>query len=89
MSFQWDPRKSRANLGKHKVAFADAVGVFEDPRAVTIDDPHAREERYVTMGLDLLGRVLVVSWTPRGHQIRVISARPATRRERADYEGTD
>lgn len=87
VSFQWDPRKARINLGKHKVAFADAVGVFDDPQSITIDDPHPREERYVTIGLDLLGRILVVCWTPRGNEIRLISARPAARRERVDYEG--
>jgi uncharacterized protein len=62
------------------------VGVFEDPGATTIDDPHPKEERYVTIGLDLLGRVLVVCWTPRGSQIRLISARQAARSERLDYE---
>ena len=86
MPFQWDPRKARANRDKHRVAFADAVGVFEDPRAITIDDPHPKEERYVTIGLDLLGRVLVVCWTPRGSQIRLISARQAARSERLNYE---
>jgi uncharacterized DUF497 family protein len=87
--FQWDPRKSGANQRKHKIAFGDAVGVFEDPRAITIDDSHPTEERYVTIGLDLLGRVLVVSWTPRGDRIRLISARRSTQRERVAYEGND
>ena len=50
VSYQWDPVKARANQAKHGVAFADAVGVFEDPRAVTIDDPHPDEDRYVTIG---------------------------------------
>jgi hypothetical protein len=72
-----------------KVAFADAVGVFEDPHAITMDDPNPTEDRYVTLGLDFLGRLLVVCWTPRGDDIRIISARPATRRERADYDGGD
>ncbi|MFZ5893628.1 MAG: BrnT family toxin [Myxococcota bacterium] len=87
MAFQWDPRKARSNLAKHKIAFADAVGALEDPRAITLDDPHPREDRYLTLGLDLLGRLLVVSWTPRDEDIRIISARRATSRERADYEG--
>lgn len=86
MTFQWDPRKAKSNRSKHKVAFADATAVFEDPSAVTIDDPHPTEERYVTVGLDALGRFIVVSWTPRGGDIRLISARPATKAERADYE---
>jgi hypothetical protein len=89
VTFQWDPRKARANVGKHRVTFADAVGVFDDPQSLTLDDPHPKEERYVTIGLDLLGRVVVVCWTPRGNEIRLISARPATRRERVEYERKD
>ena len=86
MIFQWDPRKAKINRAKHKVSFADALGVFEDPRAITIDDPHLDEDRYVTIGLDPLGRLLVVSWTSRNSEIRLISARLAMRRERLDYE---
>jgi len=89
VGFQWDPKKARRNLTKHKVSFAHALGAFEDPRAITVDDPHPTEERYVTIGLDLLGRLVVVSWTPRRDDIRIISARPATRPERTDYEGND
>jgi uncharacterized protein len=85
VAFQWDPRKARANVAKHGVAFADAVGVFEDPGAVTIDDPHPDEQRFVTMGLDFLGRLLVVCWTLRDDDIRVFSARTATAVERATY----
>jgi uncharacterized protein len=85
VSFQWDREKARTNLEKHGVDFADAVGVFEDPRARTVEDPHPNEERFVTLGLDLLGRVLVVVWTPRDDEIRIISARAATRRERHQY----
>jgi len=84
--FQWDPDKARANLRKHRVDFADAIGVFEDPRALTRDDPHPREERAVTLGLDLLGRLLVVSWTWRDEDIRIISARPASRSETRQYQ---
>jgi uncharacterized DUF497 family protein len=86
VSFQWDPSKAALNRRKHRVDFADAVGVFEDPHAITQDDPHPKEPRYVTMGLDTLGRVLVVSWTGRGELIRLISARPASPRERRLYE---
>ena len=53
MSYRWDPAKARANRAKHGVGFADAVGVFEDPRAVTLDDPHPDEARYVTIGLEV------------------------------------
>lgn len=86
VSFQWDPRKAASNLEKHGVDFADAVAVFEDPRALTMPDHHLDEERFVTLALDSLGRVLVVSWTPRDDDIRMISARKATRRERRQYE---
>jgi uncharacterized protein len=89
VAFQWDPKKARTNLAKHGVSFAHSVGVFEDSHSITIDDPHPVEERYVTIGLDLLGRLLVVIWTPRDDDIRLISARLATRSERTDYEGNN
>ena len=86
VGFEWDERKARANLRKHKVDFADAATVFEDDRAVTVSEEHAEEERYVTVGIDALGRVLVVVYAIRGERIRIISARRPTRRERAEYE---
>jgi uncharacterized protein len=86
VSFQWDPAKARANLRKHRVDLADATAVFDDPSALTRDDPHPREERFVTLGLDALGRLLVVSWTPRGDDVRIIPARPATRAETQQYQ---
>ena len=84
--YQWDPAKARTNRRKHGVSFADAIGVFEDVRAMTRNDPHPREERFVTLGLDLLARLLVVSWTSRDDEIRIISARKATRHEQLQYE---
>jgi uncharacterized protein len=86
VTFQWDPDKARANLRKHRVDFADAATVFEDPRALTRDDPHPREERFVTLGIDALGRLLVVSWTSRDDEFRIISARRASRPEARQYE---
>lgn len=86
VTFQWDPEKARTNLRKHRVDFADAVTVFEDSRALTRDDPHPREERFVTLGLDALGRLLVVSWTSRDDEFRIISARRANRAETRQYE---
>ena len=59
VSYQWDPAKARSNRAKHGVGFADAVGVFEAPRAVTIDDPHPDEDQYV----DNRGRL---SWSGTG-----------------------
>ena len=85
VSYQWDPEKAKSNRLKHGVDFADCVGVFEDPRALTMSDPHLKEERFVTIGLDLLGRVLVVSWTQRREEIRIISARKANRQEIRQY----
>lgn len=86
MGFQWDPAKARANLRKHGVDFADAVGVFDDPLALTARDPGLTEERMLSLGQDVLGRVIVVSWMWRGKEIRLISARRATPRERRRYE---
>jgi uncharacterized protein len=87
VSFQWDRQKAASNLNKHGVDFADAATVFDDPHALTMPDPHPDEERFVTLALDSLARVLVVSWTQRDDEIRLISARKATRRERRQYEG--
>jgi uncharacterized DUF497 family protein len=85
MAFQWDPDKAQENLRKHGVAFADAVGAFEDPRALTRDDPRPSEERFLTLGLDLLGRIVLVNWTWRGDNSRLISARKASPGERSLY----
>lgn len=87
MNYQWDPVKASANVKKHGVEFADAVGVFDDPGALTIEDPDSEgEQRFLTLGLDFLGRLLVVAYTYRGDAIRVISARKATRKEISIYE---
>lgn len=86
MVFEWDESKSRVNRRKHGVDFADAATVFEDERAVTIADENPDEERYATIGVDAAGRPLVVIYTTRGERIRIISARRATRRERAEYD---
>lgn len=86
--FEWDPTKAATNYRKHGVHFADAVGVLSDDFALTIEDASTTEERFKTLGLDFLGRVLVVVYTYRGDTIRLISAREATARQRAVYEGT-
>ena len=87
MEFEWDPRKSAANLRKHGVAFSDAVTVLSsDDRAITIfDEAVGDEERYITIGADAPGRVLVVVYTLRGSKVRIISARRANKRERGEY----
>jgi uncharacterized DUF497 family protein len=87
MHCEWDPAKARTNLAKHGVHFADAASVLEDDRALTIRDPDSdEEERWITIGRDLLSRILVVVYTWRGETARLISARPATPRETRQYE---
>ena len=81
-------RKAATNLLKHGIDFADAVTALEDETAITIVDEHTDEERFITIAMDALGRVLVVVYTWRGPDvIRLISARNATRHERQQYEG--
>ena len=87
--FEWDSRKAAENRRRHGVSFEDAVTAFADPLAVTVTDPDhssAAERRYILVGRSVRGRLLVVSHAERGTAIRIISARPATRREREQYE---
>ena len=88
MDFEWDPDKAEVNERKHGVTFAEAMSVFGDTLSVTAYDPkHADDEdRFLTMGRSVDGRLLIVSHTDRDESIRIISARVATRRERKDYE---
>ncbi|MEM6840205.1 MAG: BrnT family toxin [Cyanobacteria bacterium P01_H01_bin.121] len=86
MVYQWNRDKAAINLRKHGVDFTDAVSAFSDDLAITIPDERFDEERFVTIGLDAFSRVLVVVYTLRGDEIRVISARKATRQERRQYE---
>ncbi len=90
MEFAWDARKAATNLLKHGVSFEEAVTAFYDPLSLTIDDPdHVEEELcFVLIGMSSRGSLLVVVHTDSGEQIRVISARPATRHERWTYEET-
>ncbi|MGB4781826.1 BrnT family toxin [Candidatus Methylomirabilis sp.] len=83
----WDPAKAEANVRKHGIRFADAEGVLFDPNTLTEEDEHLEDEqRFVSIGLDPVGRLLVVVYTFRGEDIRLISARRATRQERRAYE---
>jgi uncharacterized DUF497 family protein len=87
--FHWDPAKARGNLKKHGVSFEEAATVFGDPLSLTIVDPEhssAAETRLLILGQATSGRLLVVAHTESGDDIRLISARLATRRERRDYE---
>ena len=88
LKFEWDENKAGSNLAKHGVSFAEATTVFGDALALTIPDPvHSQsEDRLVTLGSSYLGKLLVVVHTERDETIRIISARPASRKERKQYE---
>ena len=91
MEFAWDPRKDAANRRKHGVGFREATSVFGDPLAITFPDvDHSMsEQRFLTMGASANGRLLVVAPTEGDQTIRIIGARPVTRRERNFYEEAD
>ena len=86
--FEWDPRKAAANLKKHSVSFQEATSVFGDSLSITISDPDhsGPETRFLDLGLSHRGRLLVVSYIERGDNIRIISARRASRSEQKQYE---
>ncbi|MFM9865706.1 MAG: BrnT family toxin [Micropepsaceae bacterium] len=93
IQFEWDPIKAAANLVKHGVSFEEAMGVFADPLASAIVDPASSngEERWITIGLNLAQRLLVVVHThveisDDSVVVRIISARKATKNERKQYE---
>jgi uncharacterized DUF497 family protein len=87
LSYEWDPAKARANFAKYGVRFADPVTVLEDDLALTMRDPSSdEEERWITLGRNSLGRLIVVIYTWRRDNVRLISARPATAREKSQYE---
>jgi len=85
--FEWDELKAKANKSKHGISFADTFAVFEDPNAVTLEDFRQSEQRFVTIGMDAFGRILVVVYTWREDNIRITSARKAVRYEVRQYEG--
>ncbi|MBF0296800.1 MAG: BrnT family toxin [Magnetococcales bacterium] len=87
MDIEWDKAKAVTNQKKHKVSFVDAAIVLNDPLSVTlIEDTSTNEERFVNIGMDGCGCVLVVVYTYRNDKIRIISARRATNNERRQYE---
>jgi uncharacterized protein len=86
VSFEWDEQKRRSNLRKHRIDLADAVTALDDPDALTTpDDDSDEEDRFVTLGADLFGRILIVVYTWRDDTVRLISARKATPSERKQY----
>ena len=88
MLFDWDEEKAKSNLAKHKISFDEATSVFDDPLFLTFADPEhsLQEQRFLIMGESARGRLLVISYTDRKDITRLISARPATRKERKAYE---
>jgi uncharacterized protein len=89
--FEWDLEKAEHNRRKHGVSLPEAITVFRDPLAITLDDfVHSDvEQRYLLIGKSSSGRVLVVVHTEGGQRIRLISARPATSHEKRVYEQGD
>jgi len=88
VGFEWDAAKAKTNVRNHGVRFEESRAVFDDPFAITIADDEADppEERFVSIGMGALGRVLVVVYTYRGANVRIISARLAVAHERAEDE---
>jgi uncharacterized DUF497 family protein len=88
LTFEWDEQKDLSNQRKHGVTFDEAKTVFNDPRSITIaDQEHSDDEdRWIDVGMSSRGRVIVVSYTERGPNIRIISSRKATKSERKTYE---
>jgi len=89
VGFEWDEQsKAGINFRKHGVRMPEAIPVFDDPHAITITDDESDpdEQRLVTLGMGAAGRLLVVVYTWRGENIRVISVRPAEAREHEEYE---
>jgi uncharacterized DUF497 family protein len=93
--FEWDPNKASANLRKHGISFEEASTVFADPNTLDGQDLHhsAKELRFLRLGRSALGKVLMVAYILRsegnGETIRIISARRASRKERAAYASTE
>ena len=87
MSAKFDPKKDAANVKKHGVSLAEGDGVLNDPLALTIEDNSAEgEHRFVTIGMNLFGSLMVVIHTPRQGGARIISVRKADPKERRNYE---
>ena len=87
-NFEWDPDKAEKNISKHDVDFVEASSIFDDPMFITfLDEEHSiDEERYITIGLSIKGRILLVAHAERDDRIRIISARKATKNEEKFYQ---
>jgi uncharacterized DUF497 family protein len=87
MEVEWDPAKAASNRRKHRVDFTTAATVLQDDLSMMIiDDPEDNEDRFVVVGADFKGRILVVVFTWRSGKVRLVSARRATKHERQTYE---
>lgn len=87
MRVVWDFKKAAANIRRHGIEFSHAATVLDDPQAITIEDKRHEEQRFATVGADLMGRVLVVVYAyAERDEIRLITARKAGTRERRIYE---
>ena len=88
LHFAWEHRKAAQNLRKHGVSFNDAATAFADPLSITIQDPDRsfEEDRFILIGRTRSELLVIVAHVERGDIIRIISARPAGRRERIAYE---
>ena len=86
VEIEFDPDKAQSNLRKHRVSFAHAEQVLRDTDAISVADPDSEgEPRFVTLGMDALGRILIVVYTLRADQIQIISARKASPGEMENY----
>ena len=86
MKITWDPVKAQSNFQKHKIRFSDVEIVLSDPMALTVEDHYiGGEKRFVTVGSDSMGRIILVVYTYRDDEIRLISARKTTPSERKLY----
>lgn len=87
MSVEFDPKKDAANLKKHGVSLSEGDGVLNDPLALSLEDKSAEgEQRFVTIGMNVFGSLMVVVHTPKGEDVRIISVRRADPKERRNYE---
>jgi uncharacterized DUF497 family protein len=86
--FEWDAEKARQNLKKHGVSFIEAASIFDDANLIELfDEMHSEtEKRHLAIGMSKNGRLLVVSYTPRGENLSIINARTAGKRLEQSYE---
>lgn len=91
IKIEWSARKNRINVSKHSVDFAEAATVFDDPAHISINDPDHSffENRYITIGISVNRRLIIMAHTFGNDKIRIITARKPTRSERIKYEEGD